>query len=55
MKDALARDAVIINGVAVGSEGNTLGVENFAKSKARYGRFFLVRVGKKNYHLFEVE
>ncbi|MGD9660123.1 MAG: tyrosine--tRNA ligase, partial [Porticoccaceae bacterium] len=46
VKDALARDAVIINGVAVGSEGNTLGVENFAKSKARYGRFFLVRVGK---------
>ncbi|MCK9505463.1 MAG: tyrosine--tRNA ligase [Porticoccaceae bacterium] len=55
VKDALAREAVVINGVAVGSSANTVGLENFAKTKARYGRFFLVRVGKKNYHLFEIE
>jgi tyrosyl-tRNA synthetase len=27
--------------------------EIFSKEKALHGRFFLVRLGKKKYHLFE--
>lgn len=55
VKDALARHAVTINGAAIGLDGNTMGADNFTVAKARYGRFFLVRVGKKNYHLLELQ
>ncbi len=53
VKDALGRRAVLINGEAVGMEDNAATAHCFAPDRARYGRFFLVRMGKKNYHLFE--
>ncbi|WP_347332192.1 tyrosine--tRNA ligase [Marinimicrobium locisalis] len=54
VKDALGREAVVINGVARGSEDNLRVAECFASGSALYGRFFICRLGKKKYHLFEV-
>ena len=53
MKDALARRAISINGRACGLEDNELVSELFVRERAMHGRFFLVRLGKKKYHLFE--
>ena len=53
VKDALARHSVLINGAAKGPEDNMLTEDNFARQNALHGRFFLVRLGKKKYHLFE--
>ncbi len=53
VKDALGRKSVFINGVARGAEDNMNTVECFAHDRALYGRFYLVRLGKKKYHLFE--
>lgn len=52
IKDALARSAVFVNGVAQGVEGNMNLPDVFAAEKAFFGRFYLVRVGKKKCHLF---
>lgn len=52
-KDALARDAVLINGTVCRSEDNQATRAQFAKDRALHGRFFLARVGKKKHHLFE--
>jgi len=54
VKDALARNAVMINGVGHSAEDNLRVAECFAADKALFGRFFLCRLGKKKYHLFEV-
>ncbi|MBU2985508.1 tyrosine--tRNA ligase [Saccharophagus degradans] len=54
VKDALGRDAVLINGEAKGAEHNMQAAECFAKEKALFGRFFLVKLGKKKNHLFEI-
>jgi tyrosyl-tRNA synthetase len=54
VKDALARTSVFINGVAKGSQDNMGASNSFAVEHALYGRFFLVRLGKKKYHLFEL-
>jgi tyrosyl-tRNA synthetase len=54
IKDALARNAVYVNGMACGLEDNLRCSEVFALAAAVYGRFFLVRLGKKKYHLFEL-
>jgi tyrosyl-tRNA synthetase len=53
IKDALSRQSVFINGVACSLDQNMALDELFASSRARYGRFFLVRIGKKKHHLFE--
>ncbi|KRO93631.1 MAG: tyrosine--tRNA ligase [Proteobacteria bacterium] len=54
VKDALARTSVFINGVAKGFQDNMGTSNSFAVEHALYGRFFLVRLGKKKYHLFEL-
>lgn len=52
VKDALARNAVIINGYTAGA-GDTLNTAGlFAPEKARFGRYYLAKLGKKKYHLF---
>jgi tyrosyl-tRNA synthetase len=52
VKDALSRNAVLVNGLSIPVETN-VGLEDvFSLSNARYGRFFVMRLGKKNYHLF---
>jgi tyrosyl-tRNA synthetase len=50
-KDALSRDAVTINGQAVSLAQNNDVLGCFESSKALHGRYFLVRLGKKKYHL----
>lgn len=52
VKDALGRNAVLVNGEAKGAEDNMKAAECFAADKALYGRFFLVKLGKKKNHLF---
>lgn len=52
VKDALGRNAVWVNGVAKGNEDNMKSAEIFSSDNALYGRFFLVKLGKKKNHLF---
>jgi len=54
VKDALGRNSVFINGVPAGVEDNMRAAEIFVPQRALFGRFFLVRLGKKKYHLFEL-
>ncbi len=53
IKDALARGGLTINGEAKAMEDNMQLAESFAGDKAMYGRFFLVKMGKKKHQLFE--
>jgi tyrosyl-tRNA synthetase len=54
VKDALGREAVTVNGQVVGMarNGDVAGV--FAPEAAAFERYFLVKMGKKKYHLFEI-
>ena len=54
VKDALGRSAVLVNGAPKSEEDNLRAAECFAVDKALFGRFFLVRMGKKKHHLFEL-
>ncbi|MGK0216506.1 MAG: tyrosyl-tRNA synthetase [Gammaproteobacteria bacterium] len=54
VKDALGRNAVLVNGEAQGADDNMKCADIFTPEKALYGRFFIVRLGKKKYHLFEI-
>ena len=53
VKDALGRHSVFVNGISQGNSDNMKAREIFSKDRALHGRFFLVRLGKKKYHLFE--
>ena len=53
VKDALGRHSVFVNGIPQGNSDNMKAREIFSKERALHGRFFLVRLGKKKYHLFE--
>ena len=53
VKDALGRHSVFVNGISQGNSDNKRAREIFSKERALHGRFFLVRLGKKKYHLFE--
>ena len=55
VKDALARAAVTINNLPVGWEHNADLAACFDPSNALFLRFYLVRLGKKKYHLFELD
>jgi len=55
VKDALGRNAVLINGEAKGAADNMSTSDSFSADKALYGRFFLVKLGKKKHHLFEIK
>lgn len=54
VKDALGRQAVWVNGVAQGAERNMSSAEIFAEQESRFGRYFLIKLGKKKNHLFDV-
>ncbi|MBQ0755703.1 MAG: tyrosine--tRNA ligase, partial [Amphritea sp.] len=54
IKDALQRNAVIVNGVEKGMGDNMKAAEIFASEHGTYGRFFLVKLGKKKHHLFVI-
>jgi tyrosyl-tRNA synthetase len=52
VKDALQRNAVIINDQSCGLDQNMKAAELFAREVARFGKYFLVKLGKKKHHLF---
>jgi tyrosyl-tRNA synthetase len=54
VKDALVRNAVFINGEPKSIDDNMQTANSFAAEKAFFQRFYLVKLGKKKYHLFEV-
>jgi len=54
IKDALARNAVSINGSPKSLDDNMKAAESFAKCCGFFECFYLVKVGKKKYHLFEI-
>ena len=54
VKDALGRDAVFVNGQGVGLSRNADVSAVFAPEEAAHSRFYLVKMGKKKYHLFEI-
>jgi len=54
VKDALVRNAVFINGEAKSIDDNMYSALSFSSEKAFFNRFYLVKLGKKKYHLFEV-
>ena len=54
VRDALGRNAVTINNQAVGWEHNADLPACFGPDRALFNRFYLVRLGKKKYHLFEL-
>ena len=51
IKDALAREAVLVNGQAVAGGPTVACEEALQPEQALHGRFYLVRFGKKKYHL----
>lgn len=53
IKDALAKSAVLVNGMAKSMDDNMRTGDCFAGANAFFDRFYLVRVGKKKYHLFD--
>lgn len=55
IKDALGRNAVIINGEGYGMDSLMAAPEIFSTENALYGRFFIVKLGKKKHHLFEIK
>lgn len=52
VKDALGRSAVLINGEAKGMGSNAAPAAVFSADKALSDSYFIVRLGKKKYHLF---
>jgi len=54
VKDALMKEAVLVNGKPVGWGSNMEAVSLFASDNASFGQFFLVKLGKKHYHLFSI-
>lgn len=54
VKDALGRNAVWVNQQVLGMQDNGSVDQSFAPERAAFGRFYLVKLGKKKYHLFDV-
>lgn len=54
VKDALVRNSVLINSYAIGVEDNMDAPQCFAPERALHGRYYIVRLGKKKYHLFDL-
>lgn len=54
VKDALGRNAVSVNNQILGMGDNGAVGACFEPSRALFNRFYLVKLGKKKYHLFEL-
>jgi tyrosyl-tRNA synthetase len=54
IKDALARGAVLINGQVISPEDNLDLEKCFSRERAIYSVFYMAKLGKKTYQLFEV-
>lgn len=55
VKDALSRGGVSLNGRALTADENMQAESCFAPERAFFGRYFLARIGKRTYHLFELD
>ncbi len=55
VKDALGRGAILFNGVAKSMDDNMKVPECFGEGSALYGRYFVCKLGKKSYHLFDIK
>jgi tyrosyl-tRNA synthetase len=55
IKDALGRNAVVINGVAIGLADNMNVAEVFSAPRALFDEYYLVKLGKKKYQLVVVK
>ncbi len=55
IKDALGREAVWVNGQSCSLNELMAAPQIFTREKAFYGRFFMVKLGKKKHHLFELK
>ncbi|MCY4427781.1 MAG: tyrosine--tRNA ligase [Halieaceae bacterium] len=55
VKDALSRGSLVINRLVPGPDDNMRPGACFAADRAFHGRFYLTRLGKKKYHLFELK
>lgn len=55
VRDALGRKAVFINDRPVGLEQITETEACFAPDRARHGRYYLTRLGRRSWHLFEIQ
>ena len=53
VKDALSRNSVLVNGQAKGLEDNMRTADLFPPNGGIYERYYLVKLGKKKYHLFQ--
>lgn len=54
VKDALQRNAVLVNGKAIGMDKNMAASEIFTAANALHKAYFVVRLGKKSYHLYKL-
>jgi tyrosyl-tRNA synthetase len=54
VKDALGNNAVTVNNRILGLDDNGGVAACFPLAEALFGRFYLVKLGKKKYHLFEL-
>jgi tyrosyl-tRNA synthetase len=54
VKDALAAQAVLVNGISLDIDANLNLPICFSPERALYGRFYVLRLGKKKYQLFEI-
>lgn len=54
VKDALGSHGVLLNGHILSVDSNMNLLESFAVERALHGRFYVLRLGKKKYQLFEI-
>jgi tyrosyl-tRNA synthetase len=54
VKDTLMRNAVLVNGAAVGWDMNMEASKIFSIDNGLHEKWFVVRLGKKSYHLFRL-
>jgi tyrosyl-tRNA synthetase len=55
IKDALGRNAVVINGASIGLADNMNVAEVFSSARALFDEYYLVKLGKKKYQLVVVK
>lgn len=54
VKDALSRQSVLINGRALTPDDNMEVLQCFDPAQAKFGKYYLTKLGKKTYHLYEI-
>lgn len=55
VKDALSSQSVFINEQALSMQDNMLTAEHFSPAKALHEKYFVLKLGKKKYHLFDLQ